>query len=150
MPERVAFFMRAALKLAKQAYAENEVPIGAVIVKNDQIIGKGRNQTIKFMSPIKHAEIQAIESACQYIKNFRLPNSELFVTVEPCHMCAKAIVDARITKIYFGACEPKTGAIESQDNFFDKPFLNHTVSYSGGYLERESSELLKSFFRNKR
>ena len=126
------------------------MPVGCIIALNDGIISVGSNKCISKNSPIRHAEIEAIESACHALKNYRLPDTSIYVTLEPCHMCCMAIVNARINNLYFGAKEPKTGAVVSVDNFLDKDFLNHKVNYSGGYMERESSELLKDFFATKR
>ena len=143
-------FMVAAFEQAKKAVLFNEVPVGCVIVLNDVIISFGSNKCISKKSPIRHAEIEAIEKACNALNNYRLPDTSIYVTLEPCHMCCKAIVNARIKNLYFGAKEPKTGAVVSVDNFLDKDFLNHKVNYSGGYMERESSELLKDFFATRR
>ena len=142
--------MIAAFEQAKNAVLFDEVPVGCIIALNDRIISVGRNKCISKNSPVRHAEIEAIESACTILKNYRLLNTSIYVTLEPCHMCCMAIVNARIKNLYFGAKEPKTGAVVSVDNFLDKDFLNHKVNYSGGYMERESSELLKDFFKTKR
>ena len=142
--------MIAAFKQARNAALSNEVPVGCIIALNDRIISVGSNQCISKNSPIRHAEIEAIEAACTTLKNYRLPDTSIYVTLEPCHMCCMAIVNARIRNLYFGAKEPKTGAVVSVDNFLDKDFLNHKVNYSGGYMERESSELIKDFFKTKR
>ena len=143
-------FMLLALQEAKKAYALDEVPIGSVIVKNGNIIGMGFNQVISHHSVASHAEINAIISASKALNNYRLNECDIYVTLEPCHMCAKAIVDARLKNLFFGALEPKTGAVLSIDNFLDSPHLNHKVSYSSGYLKKESALLLKSFFQAKR
>ena len=143
-------YMLAALDLAKIASLDNEVPVGAVVVKDNQVIGKGYNQVIKKNSVVSHAEIIAINNASNFLKNYRLKNCDIYVTLEPCHMCAKAIVDARINFVYFGAFEPKTGAIQSIDSFFDRDDLNHRVGYSGGNRKEESSDLLKKFFQERR
>ena len=139
-----------AMNMAKAAFENNEVPVGAIIVHNEEIIGRGFNQVISKNSISSHAEINAINQASQFIKNYRLKGCDIYVTLEPCHMCAKAIVDARIDTLYFGANEPKTGAIESIDQFLDRDDLNHKVLYSGGYLRDQSSNLLKKFFKSKR
>jgi tRNA(adenine34) deaminase len=122
------------------------VPVGAVVVKDDQIIGKGYNQVIAHNSVTSHAEINAINDASQNTNNYRLNDCNIFVTLEPCHMCAKAIIDARIRKVCFGAKEPKTGALVSIDNFFEKPYLNHKVELTSSILQKESSAILKKFF----
>ena len=136
--------------MAKLAFENDEVPVGAVIVNNGEIIGRGFNQVIEKHSISSHAEINAINQASKFKKNYRLKNCDIYVTLEPCHMCAKAIVDARLSHLYYGAKEPKTGAIESIDKFLDREDINHHVVFSGGHMKDESSELLKKFFKSKR
>ena len=143
-------FMLEAINMAKLAYENDEVPVGAIIVNNGEIIGRGFNQVIEKNSISSHAEINAINQASQFTKNYRLMNCDIYVTLEPCHMCAKAIVDARLDHLYYGAKEPKTGAIESIDKFLDRDDINHHVVFSGGHMKDESSELLKKFFKSKR
>jgi tRNA(adenine34) deaminase len=143
-------FMLQALEMARIAFENDEVPVGAVIVQEGKIIGGGFNQVIQNNSVISHAELNAINDASLKINNYRLVDCDIYVTLEPCHMCAKAIVDARIKNLYFGALEPKTGAILSIDRFLDASHLNHKVDYSSGYLASESANLLKSFFRSRR
>jgi len=143
-------FMALAMELAEIAFKENEVPVGAVIVQDGMVIGTGFNQVIKKNSVSSHAEIIAINSASQTINNYRLNECEIYVTLEPCHMCAKAIVDARLKNLYFAAPEPKTGSIISIDNFLDKKFLNHKVHYEHGILQQKSSKLLRNFFESER
>jgi len=143
-------FMLEAINMAKLAFENDEVPVGAVIVHNGEIIGRGFNQVIEKHSISSHAEINAINQASQFKKNYRLKNCDIYVTLEPCHMCAKAIVDARLSHLYYGAKEPKTGAIESIDKFLDREDINHHVVFSGGHMKDESSELLKKFFKSKR
>ena len=135
-----------AINLAKIAFNNNEVPVGAIIVKDGKVIGRGFNQVISKNSVASHAEINSINDASKTLENYRLNNCDMYVTLEPCHMCAKAIVDARISHVYFAAREPKTGALESIDKFFDKNYLNHQVNFTGGHLDEESSKLLKKFF----
>ena len=142
--------MTAAIQEAGSCGLKDEVPVGSVIVLDDEIVSIGSNKCISKSSPVRHAEIEAIESACNILKNYRLINTSIYVTLEPCHMCCMAIVHARIKNLYFGAKEPKTGAVISVDRFFDNKFLNHRVNYSGGYMERESAGLLRSFFAMKR
>ena len=142
--------MQLAINEAKKARASNEVPVGAIIIKENKVIGAGFNSVIRDHSVTAHAEINAINAASIITKNYRLANCDLYVTLEPCHMCAKAIVDARIDNVYFAAFEPKTGSIVSVDNFFDKKFLNHKVNYVAGLMQDESSALLKDFFRSRR
>ena len=142
--------MAEALNMAKLAFDNDEVPVGAVVVNNGKIIGRGFNQVIEKNSVSSHAEINAINEASKFIKNYRLKACDIYVTLEPCHMCAKAIVDARIDTLYFGASEPKTGAIESIDDFLNRDDLNHKVLFSGGHMHRQCSDLLKRFFQSKR
>ena len=142
--------MTEAMNMAKLAFSNDEVPVGAIVVNNEKIIGRGFNQVIAKNSVSSHAEINAINEASQFIKNYRLKGCDIFVTLEPCHMCAKAIVDARIDTLYFGANEPKTGAIESIDQFLNRDDLNHQVLFSGGHMQEQSSNLLKKFFQSKR
>jgi len=147
---RDKLFMDRAFELAMKSLHDNEVPVGAVIVKDNKIIGKGRNQVISNLDVSSHAEINAIRSASKYISNYRLNDCSIFVTLEPCHMCAKAIVDARISELIFSTKEPKTGSIVSIDKFLDNKSLNHTVNYRYGLYEEESSNLLKNFFKARR
>ena len=143
-------FMKEALSLAIEAEQNQEVPVGAVIVKDNKVIGKGRNKIIFDQDISSHAEIVAIRDASKNISNYRLNNCKMFVTLEPCHMCAKAIVDARIDSVIFAASEPKSGSLVSVDNFFERISLNHGVTFEMGLLEKESSDLLKSFFKARR
>lgn len=143
-------FMTLALDEAKKAYDLDEVPVGSIIVKNDEVISASFNQVISQNSVTSHAEINAIEIASQKLQNYRLVDCDIYVTLEPCHMCAKAIVDARFKNLFFGASEPKTGAIISIDRFLDASHLNHRVNYCSGYLKEESANLLRNFFRSKR
>ena len=142
--------MKEALNMAQSAFLLEEVPVGAVVVKDGVIIGKGFNQVINQNSVSAHAEINAIIDAGQTLKNYRLVNCDIYVTLEPCHMCAKAIVDARIKSLYFGAKEPKTGAVESIDSFLSRKDINHQVLFSGGHLKDDYTELLKNFFKDRR
>jgi len=143
-------YMLAALDLAKIACLDNEVPVGAIVVKDNQVIGKGYNQVIRNNSVAAHAEIIAINNAGNFLKNYRLNDCDLYVTLEPCHMCAKAIVDARIKTLFFGAFELKTGAINSIDNFLDADHLNHKVVYKGGIMQDQSLTMLRNFFQTRR
>ena len=139
-------FMERAIELAKESFDDGEVPVGAVIVQNEMIIGEGKNKVIFENDVTSHAEINAIRAASKKIKNYRLNDCSMYVTLEPCHMCAKAAVDARMSSVIFAASEPKTGSIISIDNFFDKKELNHNPAYQHGLLKDESSKLLKDFF----
>jgi tRNA(adenine34) deaminase len=144
------FCMKEAIRQAILGQDIAEVPIGAVVTKNSKIIGTGFNTNISTHSVAAHAEINAINAASKFIKNYRLIDCNIYVTVEPCHMCAKAIVDARISKLYFSTPEPKSGAIISVDNFLNHNFLNHRVSYEYGMFQEECSQLMKNFFSSKR
>jgi tRNA(adenine34) deaminase len=139
-----------AIQEAEKAFASNEVPVGAIIVQEDKIIGKGRNRVIANQNVTSHAEIEAIIDASKKVQNYRLNNSTIYVSLEPCHMCVKAIIDARIDEIVFAAPEPKTGSIISIDNLLDRISFNHKVSYRHGLMREESSKLLKDFFINRR
>jgi tRNA(adenine34) deaminase len=143
-------FMSLAIQEAEKAFTNNEVPVGAVIVQQNKIIGKGRNRVIENQNVSSHAEIEAIIDASKKVKNYRLNKSTIYISLEPCHMCIKAIVDARIDEIVFAALEPKTGSIISIDNLLDRISFNHKVSYRYGLMKEESSKLLKDFFKNKR
>ena len=139
-------FMKKALDLAKKSAKEGEIPIGAVIVKDGKVIATGRNTRNKTIIATKHAEVIAIERACKKLKDWRLEGAEMFVTVEPCPMCAGAILNSRIKKLYFGAYEKKSGAVLSNHRLLFLGALNHQVEVEGGVLESECSALLKEFF----
>jgi tRNA(adenine34) deaminase len=143
-------FMGLAIQEAEKAVTNNEVPVGAIIVQQNKIIGKGRNRVIENQNVSSHAEIEAIIDASKNVKNYRLNKSTIYISLEPCHMCVKAIVDARIDEIVFAVPEPKTGSIISIDNLLDRVSFNHKVSYRYGLMKEESSKLLKDFFRNRR
>ena len=143
-------FMSLAIHEAEKAFASKEVPVGAIVVQEDKIIGKGRNRVITNQNVTSHAEIEAIIDASKKVQNYRLNNSTIYISLEPCHMCVKAIIDARIDEIVFAAPEPKTGSIISIDNLLDRIPFNHKVSYRYGLMKEESSKLLKDFFRNRR
>lgn len=143
-------FMRAAIKEALKATSKDEVPIGAVVVLGDKIIARGHNKTESSQIATRHAEIIAIEKACKKLKSWRLDGAELFVTLEPCAMCAGAIANARIKKVFFGAFEPKSGCAVSKFPVLSESGLNHSVDYEGGVEEDTCSELIKTYFRQKR
>ena len=143
-------FMSLAIQEAEKAFASKEVPVGAIVVQEDKIIGKGRNRVIANQNVTSHAEIEAIINASKKVQNYRLNKSTIYISLEPCHMCVKAIIDARIDEIVFAAPEPKTGSIISIDNLLDRISFNHKVSYRHGLMKKESSKLLKDFFRNRR
>jgi len=144
------YYMERALELAQQAKQQGEVPVGAVIVHDDTILGEGFNQPISHHDPTAHAEIQAIRSACIQSDNYRLTGSTLYVTLEPCLMCAGAIVHARIERVVFATKEPKTGATGSCFDVFNTQQLNHYVHCEHGVLAKKSSELLQDFFKSRR
>ena len=144
-----SIFMREALKLAETAYAADEVPVGAVIVHKNIVIAKGYNQVELLRDPTAHAEILAVTSAAQYMKSKWLQECAIYVTIEPCLMCAGALVLSRIDKLVFGANDPKTGAFDSKLNI-NRCGLNHKIKVSKGVLETECSRLLQEFFKNKR
>ncbi|GAB7532181.1 tRNA adenosine(34) deaminase TadA [Pseudomonas sp. 3A(2025)] len=143
-------FMREALALAAQGALLGEVPVGAVLVMSGQIVGRGYNCPISGSDPSAHAEMVAIRDAAQAISNYRLPGSTLYVTLEPCSMCAGLIVHSRIGRVVYGALEPKAGVVQSQGQFFTQGFLNHRVLYEGGVLGEECGSMLSEFFRMRR
>lgn len=143
-------FMQIAIKEAEKAVAMDEVPIGAIIVLDGKVIAKAHNKTESKQSATAHAEILAIEKACKKLKSWRLDGCELFVTLEPCAMCAGAIAGARIKKVYFGANEPKSGCVESLYPILSNSGLNHTVEFKGGILGEQCSKMLKDYFKFKR
>ncbi len=143
-------WMAYALELAKQAQAHDEVPVGAVIVRDGNILGEGYNQPIALHDPTAHAEIQAIRSACINTGNYRLPGATLYVTLEPCLMCAGAIINSRIERVVFATKEPKMGATGSCFDVFNTQQLTHYVHCEHGVLAQQSSELLLKFFRDRR
>jgi len=142
--------MQEALDLANEAFLMEEVPIGAVLVSGNAVVGRGFNQTLSRSSVLAHAELIAIEDASKNIGNHRLVNTILFSTIEPCHMCAKAIIDARISHIIFGAREQKSGSIISVDNFLESTIHNHSVSFEEGILKDECMDIMQRFFRARR
>ncbi len=143
-------FMREALRQARVAWDAGEVPVGAVLVKDGVIIGRGFNQPITSSDPTTHAEIVALRAAAGTLKNYRLVDCELYVTLEPCMMCVGAMLHARLKRVVFGAADPKTGACGSVINLPAETKLNHHATFVGGVLSDECSELLKAFFRQKR
>ena len=142
--------MQHALTLARKAEAEGEVPVGAVLVRNEELIGEGWNQPISGNDPTAHAEIQAMRDAAQRISNYRLLDTTLYVTLEPCPMCAGAMVHARVGRVVFRATDPRTGAAGSVFNLLQAEALNHQAEVEGGVLADECSIMLRDFFRNKR
>ena len=142
--------MQRALVLAQQASAEGEVPVGAVVVKDGEVIGEGFNQPITHHDPSAHAEMIAIRAAGQHLKNYRLPDTTLYVTLEPCPMCAGLMIHSRIERLVFGAYDPKTGAAGSMFSHVQDERHNHTIEVEGGVLKEECSQLLKDFFKARR
>lgn len=142
--------MRAALDLARQAGAAGEVPVGALIVLDGQVIGRGFNRPIGGHDPTAHAEVMALRDAGQAVSNYRMPGATLYVTLEPCAMCSGAIMHARIARVVFGATDPKTGACGSIIDLFAQPRLNHHASVQGGVLAGECGRLLSDFFAARR
>lgn len=143
-------FMREALALAAQGAALGEVPVGAVLVKDGEVIGRGFNCPISQHDPSAHAEMVAIRAAALAVENYRLPGSTLYVTLEPCSMCAGLIVHSRIARVVYGAREPKAGVVVSRGQFFTQDFLNHRVLAEGGVLMEECGAVLVDFFRQRR
>ncbi|MEY4729814.1 MAG: hypothetical protein RL020_972 [Pseudomonadota bacterium] len=143
-------FMREAISLAHEAGAAGEVPVGAIVVKDGVIIGRGFNSPIAKHDPTAHAEIRALRDAAEKIGNYRLPECELYVTLEPCAMCVGAIMHARIAQVIFGASDPKTGAAGSVVNLFAETKLNHHAEVTGGVLAEDCATLLKEFFAVRR
>ncbi|MBV8159093.1 MAG: tRNA adenosine(34) deaminase TadA [Dyella sp.] len=144
-------YMRRALQLAAHARdAENEVPVGAVLVQNDEIIGLGWNRNITLNDPSAHAEIMALRAAGEKLSNYRMPGATLYVTLEPCAMCAMALVHARIGRVVYAATDPKTGAAGSVFDTLVSDRHNHRVIVEGGLLPEESSAMLREFFRARR
>ncbi len=143
-------WMQHTLNLAQHAAKQNEVPVGAVVVLDNQIIGEGWNQPISSCDPTAHAEIIALRNAAKKIGNYRLLNTTLYVTIEPCPMCCGAFIHARIKRLVYGAQDPKTGAVSSIFNLLDNPRLNHRVQVTHGLLAEESAALLQQFFSARR
>ncbi len=140
--------MREALRLAEKAKKKGEVPIGAVVVLNGKIIGKGYNLRTRLQLATAHAELRAIERACKKMRSWRLPEAEIYVTLEPCPMCMGAILNARIDRVYFGAYEQKGRSLTNE--LANANLLNHTVEVTGGVLEEECKQVLSSFFSEMR
>lgn len=143
-------FMKEALKEAKKAYKKLEVPVGAVIVKDGKIIARAHNQKETKYDTTKHAEILAIQKASKELKSWRLIDCEMYVTLEPCSMCAGAIINSRIKKVYIGAMDEKTGAVGSKLNLFRDYMFNHEVNFEVGILGDECQKILKDFFKELR
>jgi tRNA(adenine34) deaminase len=143
-------YMEQALREAVRAEALGEVPVGAIVVCDGSIIGRGCNRNLADNDPTAHAEIVALREAGRAVGNYRLPECEMFVTIEPCAMCAGALVHARLKRLVYGADDPKAGAVHSVISFVNHPQLNHRMEVDGGVLAARCQELLQSFFRSRR
>ncbi|MDB6060706.1 MAG: zinc-binding protein [Verrucomicrobiaceae bacterium] len=144
------YWMQLALDQAQQAAAAGEVPVGAIVVRDNQLIGAGFNQPISLCDPTAHAEIVALRDASKKVSNYRLPDTTLYVTIEPCAMCAGALVHARIKRLVFGAPEPRAGAVVSNLQLLDGAHLNHRIEVQSGVLAEQSTEAMRTFFRSRR
>ena len=147
MIEYKEFYMKRAIEAAKEALKYNEVPVGAIIVKNDEIIATAFNTRETTQISTHHAEIIAINKACEALGTWRLENCVMYVTLEPCIMCVGSLILSRIKKVYFGAYDPKSGSVVSVNQILDHKKYNHVVDYEGGVLEEPCSNLLKDFFK---
>lgn len=145
-----AHWMQHALKMAQYAEQQNEVPVGAVLVVGNELIAEGWNQPILTNDPSAHAEIIALRQAGQHLRNYRLPKTTLYVTLEPCAMCASALVHARIERLVFAAKDPKGGAVSSQMNLLQHPSVKHVIQWQQGLLQEECGTLLQNFFKARR
>ncbi len=143
-------WMLAALQLAKRAADNNEVPVGAVVVYQGDIIGRGANGPIGSHDPTAHAEVMALRDAASYLKNYRLKDCNLYVTLEPCAMCIGAMLHARINRLVFGAFDPKSGMVVTKDQLLSSPWANHQISSQGGVLAEPCGQILQDFFRARR
>jgi tRNA(adenine34) deaminase len=150
VPAEAQRWMREAIGLARRAQSRGEVPVGAVVVREGAIVGRGGNMPIVANDPTAHAEIAALRDAGRFVGNYRLPDCELYVTLEPCAMCAGAIMHARIRRVFFGAKDPKTGACGSVVDLFAEPRLNHHATVVGGVLAEECGAMLSTFFSARR
>jgi tRNA(adenine34) deaminase len=143
-------YMRMALEEAERAGRKGEVPVGAVLIKSDQVLARDHNRCIELNDPTAHAEVLVLRKGGEVLGNYRLNDTVMYVTAEPCPMCAFAMVHSRIERLVFGVREPKFGAVESRFNLFNGDGLNHKVRIDGGILESECAEVLKAFFKEKR
>lgn len=143
-------FMRMAIEIAKKAVYFDEVPVGAVIVKNGEVVGRGDNRKERENNAVYHAEIVAINDACKTLGNWWLEDCEMYVTLEPCAMCSGAMINSRIKALYFGAYDEKSGACGSKVNLMQKGLFNHDIEVEGGCLKDDCAKLLSTFFKNKR
>lgn len=143
-------FMREAIALAKQAEHNNEVPVGALVVYNDEIVGRGANGPISLNDPSAHAEVIALRDAAKHMKNYRIPGTTLYVTIEPCTMCVGAIIHSRVSRVVYGATEPKAGMLESNPCLIKAGHFNHEIEVQSGVLADECSALISGFFAKRR
>ena len=150
MSENHEYYMQQCLDLAREAEKLGEVPVGALVVRDNEIIGRGFNRPISSCDPSAHAEVVALREAAQQLGNYRLPNTTLYVTVEPCTMCAGALIQARVAHLVFGTTEPKSGAVCSHKQVLEGDHLNHRVQYTRGVLAEQCAALIQEFFRAKR
>ncbi len=144
-----SFFMQEALKLAREAAEEGEVPVGAVVVLGDEIVGRGRNRREKGKNALAHAELEAIDEACKRLGGWRLWQCDMYVTLEPCPMCTGAIINSRIKRLVYGASDYKAGSCGSVVNLFDLPY-NHKPETVSGFMQEECAEILTEFFKQLR
>lgn len=145
-----AYWMQFALQQAQLAAQCGEVPVGAVLVKDDEIVGAGFNQPISSCDPTAHAEVVALRAAAKCFSNYRLPDTTLYVTIEPCTMCVGALIHARVKRVVFGALEPRAGSIISAQNLLDGEHFNHRIEVTSGVLATQCSEVMQQFFRARR
>ncbi len=145
-----AQWMLQAMELAQRAEALGEVPVGALVVMDGEVIGEGWNHPISGCDPTAHAEIMALRDAAQQQQNYRLSRATLYVTIEPCTMCAGAIIHSRVSRVVFAATEPKSGAVVSNSRVFDSPQMNHQVQYCGGVCAEQASAQIQAFFKRRR
>ena len=150
MSDELEHWMSEAIKLAGCAADIGEVPVGAVVVMDDRVIGRGFNRTISEQDPTAHAEIQALRDAARHLGNHRLPGATMFVTVEPCTMCAGALVHARLARLVFGTREPRSGAVYSTANVLDNPGLNHRLEVIEGVSGEQCGHMMSTFFAQRR
>lgn len=143
-------FMQRALELAAKGAELGEVPVGAVVVLDGEIIGEGFNQPITSSDPSAHAEVVALRAAAAHQKNYRLPQSTLYVTIEPCTMCFGTLIHARVARLVYGAAEPRAGVVASQLQLPSQPFFNHKIQVEGGVMAEQAGDLVKAFFQKRR
>lgn len=142
--------MAEALKEAIKADQLNEVPVGAVVVLNGEIVGRGFNQPISAQDPTAHAEVMALRDAAKTVQNYRLVEADLYVTIEPCTMCAGAMIHARVRRLIYGAAEPKSGVAQSQQRIFLEPYFNHMIEVIPNVLSEECTQVMQAFFKRRR